>query len=240
MSRRQSGGPARRSPRGVPKRSQVAPGAPSGARARAGCASSGPGVDAAIPRYRLIFKVGAYTGLRESELCGLSWNDVDFVERSFFIHRVWRRGRFKVPKTDTSVRHVEFPASLVTELKAHKLACPKGDHQLVFPTETGGPMNPANLLHRGFYPALRRAGVRKVRFHDLRHSFASLALAGGENVAPVSKQLGHASTAITMNVYRHVLPGEGRGMSDRLAARVVDADGGEVVANAPSAKPGAA
>ena len=187
-----------------------------------------------------MFEVAAYTGLRKSELCGLLWDDVDFVERTFFVRQVWRGGRFKRPKTETSIRRVEFPASLVTELKAHKLACPNGEHQLVFPTETGGPMSPSNLLHRGFYPALRRAGLRKVRFHDLRHSFASLALAGGENLGPVSKQLGHASTAITLNVYRHVLPGEGRSMSDRLAARVAEANGGEVVATAPTKKPGAA
>jgi integrase len=141
--------------------------------------------------------------------------------------------------TSTSSSAAATPLYAAVGEPRPRLACPKGEGNLVFPTETGSPMSPSNLLHRGFYPALKRAGLRKVRFHDLRHSFASLALAGGENLGPVSKQLGHASTAITLTIYRHVLPGEGRGMSDRLAARVADADGGEV-ANAPAKKPGAA
>jgi integrase len=147
--------------------------------------------------------------LRKSELHGLSWDDVDFVARTFFVRQVWPCGRFKVPKTETSVRRIEFPASLVTELKAHKLACSKGERDLVFPTETGGPRSPSNLLHRGFRPALRRAGIRKVHFQDLRHSLASPVLARGAKLGPVSKQLGHASIAITLNVYRHVLPARG-------------------------------
>lgn len=172
---------------------------------------AGP-VDPAARRsgpWKLMIKFAAYTGMREAEICGLSWDDVDFNSNTAFVRKTWRKGRFKVPKTAHSVRRVEYPSSMSKELKEWKLACPKGEHQLVFPTETGGPQNPANLLHRGLYPALRRADLRKIRFHDLRHTFASLTLAGGENLGPVSRQLGHANTAVTLNVYRHVLPGEG-------------------------------
>jgi len=85
---------------------------------------------------------------------------------------------------------------------------------------SGNPQNPSNLLQRGLYPALRRAGLRKITFHGLRHSYATLTLAAGENLGPVSKQLGHANVAITQTVYRHVLPSEGQGLSDRLHASV--------------------
>ncbi|MEO7774538.1 MAG: tyrosine-type recombinase/integrase [Steroidobacteraceae bacterium] len=130
---------------------------------------------------------------------------------------------------------VEFPAALELDLKAWKLACPNGEHNLVFPNQEGKPHSPANLLHRGLYPALRKAGLRKVRFHDLRHSFASLALASGENLQVVSDALGHADSSITLKVYRHLMPGEGRGLSDRLAEKVFTAgvappNGGNVVA----------
>jgi integrase len=190
---------------------------------------------AAGDRWVLLLKFAAYTGMREAEMCGVSWDDVDFVTCIAHVRRTWRRGRFKVPKTAHSIREVHFPASLVPELKKWKLACPKGEHRLVFPTETGGPMNPANILHRGHYPALRRAGLRKVRFHDLRHAFATLALAeDARRLGGVSQQLGHADTAITLRVYRHAIPGEGKGIGDALAARVAAAtpapsDGGEMV-----------
>jgi len=85
-------------------------------------------------------------------------------------------------------------------------------------TETGGPQNPSNLIQRGVYPALRSAGLRKVTFHGLRHTYATLQLSRGENLGPVSKQLGHANVAITQSTYRHVLPSEGAGMADRLHA----------------------
>ena len=89
----------------------------------------------------------------------------------------------------------------------------------------------SNLLKRGLRPALKRAGLPETfRFHDLRHTYATLQLSGGENVGPVSRQLGHADVAITQSVYRHHLPGEGSGLADRLAKRVSDGSGGKVVA----------
>lgn len=181
--------------------------------------------------WKLLIRFAVFTGMRESELCGLVWEDVDFEACEVRVRRNWRRGRFKLPKTATSIRKVEFPSSMVTELKAWKLACPKGEHGFVFPTESGGPQNPSNMLKRGLRPALKRAGLPEIRFHDLRHTYATLQLSGGENVGPVSRQLGHANVAITQSVYRHHLPGEGSGLADRLVQRVRDGSGGKVVAS---------
>jgi integrase len=181
--------------------------------------------------WKLLVRFAVFTGMRESELCGLTWEDVDFETCTVRVRRIWRRGRFKLPKTASSIRKVEFPSSMLTELKAWRLACPKGEHGFMFPTESGGPQNPSNMLKRGLRPALKRAGLPETfRFHDLRHTYATLQLSSGENVGPVSRQLGHANIAITQSVYRHHLPGEGSGLADRLAQRVRDGSGGKVVA----------
>jgi len=107
-------------------------------------------------------------------------------------------------------------------LRAWRLTCPKGSYDLVFPDFKGKPMGHANLLRRGFFPALRRAGLRKIRFHDLRHSFASLLLASGEDVVRVSRLLGHASPKITLDVYSHALPTGRYATAEKIAAAVFE------------------
>jgi integrase len=81
-------------------------------------------------------------------------------------------------------------------------------------------MSHTNLLQRGFYPALRRAGLRKIRFHDLRHTFASLMISNGEDIVRVSRMMGHANASITLNIYSHLVPKERDGSGDRLASLV--------------------
>jgi len=79
-------------------------------------------------------------------------------------------------------------------------------------------MHASALLQRGFLPALERAGVRRVRFHDLRHSFASNLLGAGIDVVTVSKALGHANVQITLMTYAHAIPKPRQGAADRMAA----------------------
>jgi integrase len=98
---------------------------------------------------------------------------------------------------------VELPDELVAALKRWRLRCPKGEHDLVCPNASGGPMQSSDLLRTGLHPAPRRAGIRQVRFHDLRHSFASNLLAAGVDVVTVSKALGHANVHITLVTYAH-------------------------------------
>ncbi len=114
------------------------------------------------------------------------------------------------------MRRIDLPEFLVTELRTWRLACPNGGDDLVFPNLAGNPMSSTNLLQRGFYPALRRAGLRRIRFHDLRHTFASLLIANGEVIVRVSRLLGHSSPMLTLNVYSHMLPNDHYGGPDRL------------------------
>ena len=94
---------------------------------------------------------------------------------------------------------------LVHELKKWKLACSKDELDLIFPTEEGTPENAANLLYRRFFPALRRAGLPRMRFHNLRHTYASLLIAQREHPKYIQSQLGHSSINVTMDIYGHLM-----------------------------------
>ena len=166
--------------------------------------------------YRSLITFAVLTGMRSGEICGLQWDDIDWNSKQVHVRRAWKEGRYYAPKTQASIRRVELPERLVRELREWKMACPKGEDDLVFPNLNGNPMSSTNLLRRGFYPALRRAGLRKIRFHDLRHTFASLLIASGEDIVRVSRLLGHASPTVTLNVYSHMLPKEHYGSADRL------------------------
>ena len=91
---------------------------------------------------------------------------------------------------------------------------------IIFPNLDGQPMNYGNLMQRGFHPALKRAGIRRIRFHDLRHTFASLLISNGEDIVRVSRLMGHANASFTLNVYSHMLPREHDPGGDRLASLV--------------------
>jgi integrase len=170
--------------------------------------------------YRMIVQTAAFTGARQSELIGLQWGDIDWASRKVHIRRAWREGRMTLPKSRNSTRRIDLPEHLVSELRRWKLRCPRSEPDLVFPNESGRPLSHSNLLSRGLYPALRRAGLRRVRFHDLRHSYASMMLASGADVVRVSRLLGHASPTVTLNVYAHQLPTEHYASVDGLAKLV--------------------
>ena len=173
-----------------------------------------------INNYRLLIKTAIFTGMRSGEIRGLQWGDIDWNSNQIHVRRSWKEGQYHEPKTQASLRCIDLPEFLIAELRTWRLACPKGGDDLVFPNLAGNPMSNTNLLQRGFYPALRRAGLRKIRFHDLRHSFASLLIANSEDIVRVSRLLGHSSPTVTLNVYSHMLPNEHYGSADRLAEYV--------------------
>lgn len=172
---------------------------------------------------QLLIKTAVFTGMRSGEIRGLQWGDIDWSSKQLHIRRAWREDHFAEPKTLASRRRIDLPTQIVTELKAWKLKCPVGDDDLVFPNLVGNPISHANLLQRMFYPTLRRAGLRKTRFHDLRHTFASLLIASGEDIVRVSRLLGHSSPAVTLAIYSHMLPKEHYGSADRLIDTVLGA-----------------
>jgi integrase len=174
---------------------------------------------AASPRDRCLFRLAVESGLRQGELLALRWTDIDWASSRLFVRRSYRRGVTSDPKTDSSGRAVGLTPQMVAALRVWKLACPQppGGLGLVFPNRLGRYEVRANLMARGFEPALRRAGLRHIRFHDLRHTCASWLVASGVPIRDVSAHLGHASTKQTLDTYCHLLPGAASAAASTMA-----------------------
>jgi len=134
----------------------------------------------------------------------LSSNDLR-VSNQIYVRRSYCNTSKKLqsPKTKNARRKVDMFPTLVHELKKHRLSCHKGGLDLVFSNSDGTILDPDNMVHRGFLPALRAAKIRTVRFHDLRHTNVSLRIEQGQNLVYVSKQIGHSNVSTTLNVYSH-------------------------------------
>ena len=170
-----------------------------------------------------LFLCALRTGMRLGELLGLQWGDVDFHGRFIEVRRNLVAGRLTTPKSgknrrvDLSTQLADTLKTLLTSRKAEALKKGWGRvPEWVFCNENGGAMDGDNLRHRVFYKTLAKAGLRRVRFHDLRHTFASLLIAQGESLAYVRDQLGHASIQLTVDTYGHLIPGTNRQAVDRL------------------------
>jgi integrase len=170
-------------------------------------------------KYRTLFKLAIATGARQGELLGLKWPDIDWKNSQVKIRRTFNNQQWYEPKTAQSRRNIDIGPSMVTDLKKWKLACPTCELNLVFPNEAGGPINHNNMVNRHFNPALKKAGIERIRFHDIRHSFASMLIEQGENIKYIQKQLGHSSPTVTLNVYSHLM----RKQNPEAAARLEEA-----------------
>lgn len=135
---------------------------------------------------------------------GLTWDSINWITRKITVDKNFTHGRVDTTKTG-KVRKVDMSLELVKVLKEWRLACPKGEHNLVFPNGDGGYQDANNMIKRRFKPALNRAGIDSLRFHDLRHTYASLLLANGAPIKYVQHQLGHSSIKMTMDLYTHLL-----------------------------------
>ena len=164
------------------------------------------------------------TGLRQGELLALRWQDLDLIAGKLTVrHTLQRFTRTLAPtKTERSRRTLRLPHQVTTALIAHRerqaVVALSG---LVFSTAGGEPLHSVNVT-LSLQRTLRRLGLPRRRFHDLRHTFATLALEAGEDLATVSRALGHTSVATTADVYMHVTPA----MRDGLAARMEAVLGG--------------
>ena len=145
------------------------------------------------------------TGLRRGELLGLKWTDIDLDRGVLKIQRAISRQNGKVVeaplKTKNAYRTLPLSADAIDVLKAQKNKV--GSSEWVFPSPTGGPMSPDSVLHM-LQRVLKRAGLPRIRFHDLRHTFATLALQNGVDIKTVSGMLGHFSAGFTLDTYAHV------------------------------------
>ena len=101
---------------------------------------------------------------------------------------------------------------------------------MIFPNEAGQPINHNNLVNRYFEPTLKKAGLPKIRFHDLRHTFASLLIEQGENIKYIQTQLGHSSPTVTWNVYAHLMKAVNQEAPSRLENTIFKSNGSKTVA----------
>jgi len=169
--------------------------------------------------YYPVIYTAVSTGIRQAELLGLRWRDIDLDFLSISVSQVLykRRGicQFKEPKTSHSRRRVAMTPKLALFLRKYKADRERLYHELgkeltlddlVFPSIEGKPLDPCVLTHN-FTRIAKRAGLRGVRFHDLRHTFASLMFLRGAKPKVISEALGHSSVAFTMDVYSHIIEG---------------------------------
>jgi integrase len=156
--------------------------------------------------YYALFLTAVMTGMRRGELLALQWGDIDWNSNQISIRRSIFRGEFINPKSKNSIRRIVMSPVLRQELEQYRLLGRKSDKELVFANGNGLPLNPDNLVKREFHPALDRAGLRRIRFHDLRHTYASLLISQGENIKFIQSQLGHASAKTTLDRYGHLMP----------------------------------
>jgi len=167
--------------------------------------------------------------LRQGELLGLTWEDVDLDEGVVRVRRTLTRHKSRLllgePKTKRSRRTVQLTEAAVEALETHLarqrvqrdcLSDLYEDQGLVFATQKGTLVNPTNLRKRSFELLLEKAGLPAIRFHDLRHTCAALLLSSNVNPKIVSEMLGHATIAITLATYSHVLPNMQKGSARAL------------------------
>jgi integrase len=166
------------------------------------------------PHYAL-FYTALFTGARRGELLALRWSDVDLLGAQVSVSRSLHQLKdtsfvFTAPKTKTSSRAIALSPSAIPILSGHKekmgAILPLKADSLVFSTPEGGPLRP-NTVSRAWTMLATRCGVKVIRFHDARHTHASLMLKQGIHPKIVSERLGHSGIAITLDTYSHVAPG---------------------------------
>lgn len=169
-------------------------------------------------RNHAIYLLAVTTGLRRGELLGLRWSDIDLEGRRLFVRRALQQTRngleFVEPKTSMSRRTVMLAPDTVTGLREHRrhqaeerlsLGPAWSDNELVFPNSIGHPSDPG-AVSNGFQKLLKRLDLPRIRFHDLRHTCASLLLQAGTHPKIVQEMLGHSTITLTLDTYSHSIP----------------------------------
>jgi integrase len=179
-------------------------------------------------RFEALYVLAVATGMKQGELLGLKWADLDLKKGTLSVRRSLRVDKdgahYTEGKRDHSRRRIELGAGTVAALRAHRkrqleervrYADLWEDNDLIFCQKDGRPIRRWNL-EREFYKVLKHAGLPKITFHGLRHTCASLMLLNNTPAKVVSEMLGHADVAFTLKVYSHVLPGMQRSAADGM------------------------
>ncbi|MGU3337188.1 tyrosine-type recombinase/integrase [Methylobacterium mesophilicum] len=193
---------------------------------------------AAEGRWRSLIIVAMFTGLRISELRGLRWADIDLKRRQLTVSQradAWKK--IGPPKSESGTRDVPLSPLVVNTLREWRLACPKGDLDLVFPSGTGQVEYHSNIVNRGWYPLQVKAGVvvmvdgkdedgrpikvpkARYNFHALRHAAASMLIESRMTPKRVQTIMGHSSITVTYDVYGHLFEDD---EADQAAMRTIE------------------
>jgi integrase len=181
------------------------------------------------PHFYILYLLAIYTGMRRGEILGLKWTDVNFEQKKISVSRTLyytkENGIFEQStKNEGSVRVISISDFVINELKKHRIwqmerklqfGIPYSEDGYITANSKGEPLNP-NYVYNHFAKMIEKAGVRKIRFHDLRHTHATIMLQLGEHPKVVSERLGHSSIEMTMNTYSHVTPDMQQESSDRF------------------------
>ena len=181
------------------------------------------------PLYAL-WRLAATTGMRRGELLAATWPGLDLAARRLHVTQALSKGpkgaplRFGPPKTDRGRRAVPLDEETAGTLREHRRrqleAAPRvrtqDDRMLVFRRDDGRPLDPDSVSQR-FRRLMERTGLPRIRFHDLRHTFATLSLKAGIQTEVVSRILGHKHVATTQAIYQHAVPALEEGAISRFA-----------------------
>ena len=146
------------------------------------------------------------TGMRKGELLALRWKDINFKENQIKVKHSLYKGKLTTPKSKSSNRSITMSTSLKKILLELKLENSGKNETFVFTNSKKGMLDSKNIINRFFKPLIKKASIGHVRFHDLRHTFASQLIVNGIDIKYIQTQLGHASTRMTLDTYGHLLP----------------------------------
>ena len=167
-------------------------------------------------RLEALYVLAVHTGMRQGELLALKWDDVD-LEAGVLRVRGTKTARSRRTATLSEAALESLRNHLTRQLEEIDWAGSLWrENGLVFATQIGTPLNRHNLARRSFKPLLEAAGVPRIRFHDLRHTCATILLSRGVHAKFVQELLGHATIPITLDTYSHVLPGMGGGTAEAM------------------------
>ncbi len=188
------------------------------------------------PEYRTLFLLAVRAGLRRGELVALQWGDIAFgrdeqdSNRYILVQHNYVRRRHTTTKSKKP-RRVDMSRELRRDLielrdarllSAHLQGKDDISSEWVFLSPDGNILDPDNLYHRYFVPVLAKSRIRKIRLHDLRHTFGSLLIQNGASIVYVKDQMGHSSIQITVDTYGHLIPGANVSYVDRLDGKLAE------------------
>jgi integrase len=176
-----------------------------------------------VPEYYPFFLCAIHAGMRSGELAGLQWGDIDWRGKFITVRRTLKGGKVQPTKTGKK-RKIDMSDALIVELQAMRKRrledfMKRGVNAIpewVFCNSDGNAFDMQNVKNRHFHKCLEAAKLRRIRFHDLRHTFASLLLQNNESITYVKEQMGRSSIKVTVDVYGHLVPGANREAMNRL------------------------